>query len=273
MWLSTLIAGAARIRRRPLILHHHSYEYVRCRRRRAVVLALIAGPTAQHVVLGPTMERDLRVSVPEVSRISVLNNAGFVLPGYPQGRTRPRSSAVALGHMSNLTEEKGVVEVVDTAIRLLERGLDIRLLLAGPAIDGPAEAAISRADRVLKTRFSYLGAVDQRAKAEFFQSIDYFLFPSRFANEAAPLVVLEALSWNIPCIASRRGCIPDQLGLTGGLLVSDDEDFYEQTAGWIAADLQSDHGLAAPRHRFEELLDEHHSQFSELLPQDPRRHH
>jgi glycosyltransferase involved in cell wall biosynthesis len=57
-----------------------------------------------------------------------------------------------------------------------------------------------------------LGPVGPTQKDEFYKSIDLFLFPSQFAQEAAPLVLYEAQSAGVPCLASDRGVIAEMLG-------------------------------------------------------------
>ena len=67
---------------------------------------------------------------------------------------------------------------------------------------------------------NYRGPVHGSNKKEFFNDIHIMLFPSRYKNEAQPLVVFEALSYGVPVICFNRGCIENMVDSTCGMLVS-----------------------------------------------------
>ena len=73
-------------------------------------------------------------------------------------------------------------------------------------------------------RVHVLGPVHGAAKARFFAMIDVFVFPTRYAHEADPLVVWEALAAGRPVIAYARGCIREQVG-DAGLLIEVHQSF------------------------------------------------
>ncbi|MDX6767101.1 MAG: glycosyltransferase family 4 protein [Candidatus Methylacidiphilales bacterium] len=248
MWLTTLLAGCARLLGRPLILHHHSYDYVGERRSRMVVLARAAGPQAVHLVLGQAMASDLASSTPEVGRTAVLGNAGLIDPALME---LPKSkSGLVLGHLSNLSAEKGIAEVVETAIALQSKGRPVRLVIAGPDGDDAARSAIDHGRQQLGDALDYRGPVSGAAKRRFFADISHFLFPTRYRNEASPLVLLEAVAAGVPCIAFARGCIAEDLGTTGGVTVAIEEDFVAEAVSWLSQEWPQ----LRPRDRYLELL-------------------
>ena len=71
--------------------------------------------------------------------------------------------------------------------------------------------------------FDYRGRVLGPDKARFFDDIDVFVFPTRYTNEAEPLVVLEALRAGKPVIATARGCIADDLPMAAGAVFPEHE--------------------------------------------------
>ena len=46
-------------------------------------------------------------------------------------------------------------------------------------------------------------------KWKTYQDADIFLFPTRFKQESFPLVILEAMQFGLPVLASRIGAIPE----------------------------------------------------------------
>jgi glycosyltransferase involved in cell wall biosynthesis len=62
----------------------------------------------------------------------------------------------------------------------------------------------------------YYGPVLGDAKKEFFAELNTFVFPTRYRNEAEPLVILEALMNGCPVVANNRGCIRSMLTVDVG---------------------------------------------------------
>jgi glycosyltransferase involved in cell wall biosynthesis len=99
--------------------------------------------------------------------------------------------------------------------------------------------------------------------------IDVFVFPTRYRNEAEPLVVLEALSHGCPVISYARGCIAELLGCDGGLAIPVGEDFVRHTLGileaWRSEGTAFNNRSASARRRFSELQAQSAIAFQELL--------
>lgn len=107
---------------------------------------------------------------------------------------------------------------------LRERGVLATLTLAGPAADREAESLIEGAKSRFGGDVAWLGPVSGVDKTRFFAGIDVFLFPTRYVNEAEPLVLYEAMNGGVPVIATRRGCIEEQVG-NAGLVLAEGKDF------------------------------------------------
>ena len=116
-------------------------------------------------------------------------------------------------------------------------------ILAGPP-DGDAErAAIYSACRELGPRLEYRGPLYGEAKQAFFRAVDVFVFPTRYANEAQPAVVFEALAHGVPVLSYDRGCIANQIGSCGSVQVRDAE-FLLFALDWLKAHCKSPTTLA-----------------------------
>lgn len=233
---NVLLATLARALGLSVWLHHHSFAYIS---RRSILMALliVLGPVrTTHIVLCPDMLSDLasRYAKPWRRRDAqgwVLSNAFMVDQG---AERRTAGQSRVLGHLSNLTVEKGALTFIALFGRLRDAGQPVRALIAGPVEDRQVALAIQQASAVYPGEFEWLGPVYGPAKAAFFASIDVFVFPSRYANEAQPLVLLEALAAGVPIVSTDRGCIGCDLSQAPGVVVHE-EQFEEAAFQWCAA--------------------------------------
>lgn len=228
MWLTSATAGFARLAGTKVFLHHHSYSYVRRRKFRMVALTRIAGPDARHIVLSRSMARDLVRSVPEISRPFIIGNACLVDQGLLDLPLRNDQETLTLGHLSNLTLEKGIGEVIDLALALHRAGVRIRLIVGGPTVDREAGRHLDRAANELGDQFEYRGPLTGAAKKAFFEDVTHFIFPSRYIHEAVPLVLYEAMAAGAVCIATRQGSISEQLEDSPSIVAANQDSFVKE---------------------------------------------
>lgn len=233
MWLSTVAAGIARTSRARIVLHHHSYANAKKRNLRTVALARMAGKNARHVVLSDSMANELRNAVPEAHSLLILRNAGLVDSELANLPLKADGRSLVLGHLSNLSLEKGIAEVVNLACSLYRSGIDIRLIVAGPATTKDAKRHLGYAKAVLEDRFDYRGSVFGDAKLQFFNDITHFVFPSRYKHEAMPLVLYEAMAAGVVCLATLQGSISEQLAGSASKISSSVETFVEEMQSYL----------------------------------------
>lgn len=113
-------------------------------------------------------------------------------------------SEVVVGHLANLSFEKGTIDLLRAAQTLWESGQKFRVVLAGPDMGNFRRfwESYGMKDRVVK-----LGVLDDQQKREFFAAIDIFALPSR--SDSFGLVLLEAWANRVPNIAYRAGGVAD----------------------------------------------------------------
>jgi len=228
--LNILLVLVARLKGSKLYLHYHAYDHIRRKSKVLYCLTKIAGKEACHIVLGEKMARDLRQCTDFELDTYIVNNSKLI--NLKSSVEKQRSAFIKIGHLSNLTQEKGLTDTINTAIYLKDF-FPIQLYLAGPTTSEYVREEITRAKEVLGENLKYLGPLYGEAKDKFYSEIDYFIFPSKYKNEAEPLVVLEALSASVPVIASNIGCIADDIGTTGGISLNIDEDFAYNVKGYL----------------------------------------
>ncbi|GAB5560437.1 MAG: hypothetical protein SynsKO_20840 [Synoicihabitans sp.] len=137
----------------------------------------------------------------------------------------------------------------------MEAGKDWEFFIAGPSTDREVEKSLKEAEKE-GLNIRSLGAVYDAEKAEFFQSIDGFLFPTTYRNETWGIVVSEALAYGLPSFVSdmpgpRDQVLPDFVWSDkGGFFqflerhvqrFEKDPKLLEQTRYTIRARFQSDH--------------------------------
>lgn len=210
IYYNYLVCGLAQVLGYTIFLHHHTAGHTTSTRLTFTLLTRLC-PRATHIALTAGMKADLmaRYGLPE-SRIMVCCNACHIPT--PTHTTKPASPCVRLGMLSNLTEEKGAIRALETALLAHERGLNITLTLAGPVVEPAVAAAMERARPVLKERLITPGPLYGPAKDAFFRNIDVFVFPSLYPNEAQPLVIYEAQSYGCRVITTTAGYIGDMVG-------------------------------------------------------------
>jgi len=121
----------------------------------------------------------------------------------------PDSEPVRLLYLARLEPGKGVLELIDAVIPLLERGVPVSLTIAG---DGAAMVQVRQ--RVACVRAEYadrlhvVGYVRGEQKAEILASHHVYCFPTQYA-EGMPNSVLEAMAFGMPVITCPVGGIGD----------------------------------------------------------------
>ena len=156
-------------------------------------------------------------------------------------------------YAGRLSEEKGVLEVID-AWRIIQREVPhAQLVLAGR---GPAEARL----RSLAPEAHFTGWVDRTTLAGWFRAGALLLFPSRF--DTFGCAVLEALSCGLPvaCYPVKGPADLIQEG-ANGLVCTDAEDMGRRAAAYLqlpaeAREAFRQRALAtAAGYRAEEIMD------------------
>jgi glycosyltransferase involved in cell wall biosynthesis len=227
---NVVLALAVRLRKQALLLYHHSSGYIWSDSRCMRLLLKAAGDEAIHVMCSARMWSSFRERYRVQAQGIVVNNSAWVpLPvlGDPKKTGRLR-----LGHLSGLTDEKGLGRVIETLRAVHRRNIGAELVLAGAPQDSAAQMTITQAKAEFGDALHYMGVVTGDAKVAFYKDLDYFLFPSLYPHETQSLVVPEALAAGIPVIAYDHRFVGEVLG-GGGCLIPADSFFAAAAAEWI----------------------------------------
>lgn len=237
-----ILAVAVRFIRVSTVVHHHSFSYVSANSTLfRWFCSLLRSVPVTHVVLCSEMGEQLCARYSDLispTQVHVLSNAAFFEGGAANHSTAPTRTALNIGYISNITPEKGIRDVLALFARIRNAGISIEMTVAGPCPDESIRAELEALSNGQEP-FTYLGAVYGEQKQEFFQSLDLLVFPTRYANEAEPLVIYEAAEHGVPTIANARGCIASMATNCGGWAIADESAFGKEAMA-IILELQDD---------------------------------
>ncbi|MGI8757459.1 MAG: glycosyltransferase family 4 protein [Acidimicrobiales bacterium] len=255
MLYTLLIALTARGAGLRLFVHHHSYAYIHKRMALMAALVRATGRSAVHVFSCDAQAAQFRAHYGRALGVDVLPIA-YVLDDLPsiEGPSEAKHRPFKLGHMGNLTVEKGLRIAFETLRAAQAAGLPVELVVAGPT-PAAEDAHLLTVELDQSTGTTYLGAVHGEAKERFFASIDAFVFPSRYRHESFGIVAAEAMAHGVPVIAYRAGCLDTEWVGGGGLVLEPQEDFaaaaVEQLRRWIEHPATYGRARAAARRQAE----------------------
>lgn len=268
-WLDLALLNLATAFRVPAILHHHSFAYL-YQPHAAIRKILRLQAPLTHVVLCPAMESGLKSTylVNYTQSFITVGNSWLVEDTLNPERIAQSSmnTSFVIGHLANLGSEKGLYTVIEVFKVLSARGIPVKLSLAGPANGSDAQVI-----EALKVEFpgqvEWSGPVYEAEKGTWYETIDVFLFPSTYPNEAYPLVLVEALSRSIPVFATCRGCMEGILAPNGWAF--QDSEFVAKVSGLITIMVNMPDNLLDYRNKarilFNKLHDEDKVNYDELI--------
>lgn len=247
----------SKVFRRPVVVHHHSFGYITGPNRlNRCIFAMLRNDV--HIVLSIGMgQRLAEIYDLDPHKIKVISNAAFY-PAAPEVCASAVSRMpLQIGFISNITWEKGIGEFFAVLDQLRADRVIFQARIAGP-VDPSIKTQF---DRLLAStpEARYVGPVYGEAKSRFYDALDVLLFPTKYVNEAEPLVIHEALRSAVTVIAIDRGAIAEILQDTGGC--SFREDQYVQSAFELLRQFSIDRALLA---RSQRSSREHSSRMREV---------
>jgi glycosyltransferase involved in cell wall biosynthesis len=194
----------------PVILHVHAAQLPQFYKRlpswgRAAVRYVFSVP-AEVVVLGEVSKRFVvdQLQVPE-SRVTILING---VPAPPQrGKRSARPDQARIVFLGNLSERKGVIDLLNALARPELAGLNWRATFGGGGDVARYRAAA--VERRLQHRVDFPGWQEQAQACALLSDADILVLPSY--DEGLPLVILEAFARHTAVICTPVGEIPNEL--------------------------------------------------------------
>jgi glycosyltransferase involved in cell wall biosynthesis len=149
---------------------------------------------------------------------------GIDVSGFARGERNPADRSPAhLLCVGRLSQEKGQAVLLEAVASLLCQTYSLRLHIVG---DGPDRGWLENYAKQLgvSAHVVFEGWVDSRRLAELYSQTDMFVLPS--LAEGIPMVLMEAMAMEIPCVAPRISGIPELIdhGVDGLLFAVADVD-------------------------------------------------
>jgi len=244
-WLDVLFFIPARIFRKNIIIHHHSFAYLTSKSSAALKIIAMLGGNVLHIALCDRMKSLLNERYQlALENIIVISNAAFVQVGRENYNQTSgiddycgfgnKSNGPIIGYLSKVSREKGVFDYLDLLAELRKNGIELTGVIAGELDDKDRHEFNDRLKNDRK--ISYIGPIYGEKKEKFLRTINVLVFPTRYLNEAEPVAILEALSRGVPVISYMRGCISSLVSTKAGYVF----DVSITTIKEIATTLKTD---------------------------------
>lgn len=130
-------------------------------------------------------------------------------------KAKSHSGPTVVLFVGSLQEGKGVIEVLRTVslLKSLGKGRDFLFKIVGRwfSAEFEQEARQMLGELELSEMVEFPGQLTGQAKWQAYAEGDVFFFPTHYASEAFPLVLIEALGSGLPVVTTRWRGIPDLL--------------------------------------------------------------
>lgn len=251
-----VFSAIARMRGWKCVVHHQVYSYITEYSWAMKVLDEVMGAEGIHILLCEKMRSDFLSMYSPKAKTFIVNNSHAVFPNARIRQIKRERNRLRLGHISNLSIEKGLDLVLEVYAECQRALPGLELVIAGPTTDKRSKKLIQRYHAMNLPGFSYLGPVHGSEKVDYYDGIDLLLFPTRYKNEAQPVVILEAMACGVSPIAIDRGCIRGLIG-TGGYTIESEVEWMPQVVKIIRNLLSSPEEFSKmstnAQNRFKEL--------------------
>ncbi|KAA2234778.1 glycosyltransferase family 4 protein [Salinarimonas soli] len=211
--LSFLRKGAFALAGRALgmtvVLHHHGSELIPFYRSASPGVQRwvrqVARTADLNLALGDLWADFLRAEV-EVApeKVAVLRNG---VPDLAEGVTRPPRADAPFKILSvaELSERKGTTQLLEAVAAIARRGVPVEATLAGAGAIAQYAALAERLS--ISDRTTFTGWVDKDRVRQLLRDAHVLALPSE--HEGLPMAIIEAMSLQVPVVATPVGAIPE----------------------------------------------------------------
>ena len=217
LYAQIVIISLCKWKKKRVIVHHHTFlpiNYPGMFQNR--ICHGFMRTRVEHIYLSEYMKKKYQnVWKPSGRCWVVTNHQVASLRTESQRRKNKPVIGKKLCFAGRLSREKGFWDCESLTRTLLADESEMTAIFLGPLSDRNVSDAIDKLKADFPERFEHIGSYDEITLSNSLQESTYFLFPSRYTNEASPLVVLEAQSLGNICITSDVGTLGTDVLLPG----------------------------------------------------------
>ena len=222
------VVTVLKIFRKKILLHFHNKGVEEGTKANKINYYLykfvLGGKKTRVVLLSPFLYYDIKQYVDQ-NRVYYCAN-GIPDPDHsPSIPIKKITEPVRLLFLSNMMVAKGVFVLLEACVQLKKKNILFECHFVGDWLDITQASFYQKVTELNLSNnvFAYGKKYDQEKKS-FYQQSDIFVFPS--LNEAFGLVLLEAMQFELPIVASNEGGIPDVVldNKTGYIVLKNDPD-------------------------------------------------
>ena len=207
---------------KPYIIHvHGNYlgdEYKRLKGIKSKFFYFLTSKAAAGIVLSESLKANFNGLLPN-SKIHIVENFVDNSILCSNSNIIKRTDKLRLLYLSNLMEEKGIIDVIDSLILLQEKGIEFEACFAGK-IEDDINTLVTIKLAKLGSKAKLLGLVTGDEKNKVLFDSNVFVLPTYYQMEGQPISILEALATGNIIITTNHAGIPDIIHSENGYFIS-----------------------------------------------------
>ena len=200
--------------KKEMIVHvHGNYlkkEYNNLRGIKKYIFQKIIAHFEKGIVLSDKLKPNLTLFIKSKNIFSVYNfvEKNILEKIKPKDINQKNTKELNIVFLSNLMEEKGIIDLLKALNILKERGVNFKAKIAG-AMDYSFENKIVYFFEKLKNNVEYLGVVTGNDKLNLLLNSNIFILPTYYSMEGQPISILEAMATGNIILTTNHAGISD----------------------------------------------------------------